>query len=363
MTPRASFAKFLAPLVVALAASMLCVAAPPPPPPPMETRLASLSLDFATPVDPALQSAVAAVDARLRAKHVIPDGSTAVGVFDLRTGRLALLRPDAIDYAASVPKIGILLAWFQTHPEAATSLDPAVRHEFGLMIKISDNAIAAKYSQLLGLKNIQHVLDSYGFYDAAHGGGIWVGKHYGKGTERYVDPVGGHSHGATVRQLLRFYLLLEQEKLVSPAASRTMREIFASPDIAHLDDKFVKGLAGRSLEIRRKAGWWEDWFHDTAVVTGPDRYYLLVAMTHHAKGDAYLVDLAPTVDDLLVATPSTGTLPAPSLTPSRQVRSPAIPFAPSPPLRFLPAREQTRPPRRHRRPPRRRARDHDALRP
>ena len=86
-----------------------------------------------------------------------------------------------------------------------------------------------------------------------------MGRHYGQGAERYGDPVADHSHAATVRQLLRFYLLLEQGRLVSPEASRTMRDIFASPDIPHMNDRFVKGLAGREVEVLRKAGWWEDW--------------------------------------------------------------------------------------------------------
>jgi beta-lactamase class A len=196
-----------------------------------------------------------------------PD-QTAVGVLDLKTLRLALLRPDKIDYAASVPKIVILLAWFQLNPDWAAKLDAPTRHEFGRMIKVSDNEIAAKYSQQLGLKAIQGVLDADGFYDAQHGGGLWIGKHYSKAGERYADPVGGHSHAATVRQLIRYYLMLEQGKLVSPAASKTMREIFASPDIAPLNDRFVKGLAGRDVQLIRKSGWWEDWSHDTAVVTG-----------------------------------------------------------------------------------------------
>lgn len=146
------------------------------------------------------------------------------------------------------------------------------------------------------------MVEVYGLYDAAHGGGLWLGKHYGKGTERYPDPVGGHSHAATVRQLLRFYLLLEQDRLVSPAASAAMRGIFASPDIAHREDKFLKGLAGRGLAVRRKAGWWEDWFHDTAVVTGGGRHYVIVALTYHAQGDAYLEEFAAAVDDLLSTT-------------------------------------------------------------
>ena len=63
----------------------------------------------------------------------------------------------------------------------------------------------------------------------------------------------------------------------------------------------MRGLAGRDVEIRRKWGSWEDWLHDTAVVTGPDRRYVLVALTHHPQGDAYLVDLAVAVDDSMRA--------------------------------------------------------------
>src|SRR6202000_1087263 len=114
------------------------------------------------------------------------------------------------------------------HPEAATNLEAATRHELGLMIKTSSNEMASKFSHELGLKQIEQVLNRYDLYDARHGGGIWVGKHYGRDTERIGSPVADNSHAATVRQLLRFYLWLEQDRLVSPAASKTMREIFAS---------------------------------------------------------------------------------------------------------------------------------------
>ena len=257
------------------------------------------TLSYETPVDAALQAQLKNIDVTLRERFGMAAEQTAVGVLDLNTLRLAIVRPDKIDYAASVPKIGILLAYFQLHPEAATNLDAQTRRELGEMIKISSNEMAAKYSQQLGLKQIQQVLNSYDFYDAARGGGLWIGKHYGKGGERYGDPLGDHSHGATVRQLLRYYLLLEQGKLVSAAASQTMRGIFASPDIAHLDDKFVKGLARRDVQILRKSGWWENWFHDTAIVTGGGRHYIIVAMTHHSKGDDYLTDFATAVDDVL----------------------------------------------------------------
>jgi beta-lactamase class A len=265
----------------------------------MKQSFTGYTLNYETPVDVALQAEVERIDDTLRAQHGMTTEHTAVGVLDLRRLRLALVHPDREEYAASVPKIGILLAYFALHPEAATNLDTTTRHELGLMIKVSNNEMAAKFSRELGLKQIQQVLDAQGFYDAKRGGGLWVGKHYGRGEERYGDPVANNSHAATVRQLLRYYLLLEQEKLLSPAASRTMREIFASPDIPHLQDKFVKGLAGRDTQVLRKSGWWENWFHDSAIITGADRHYILVALTHHPQGDAYLTDLARAMDDLL----------------------------------------------------------------
>jgi len=267
--------------------------------PDVNLRFHNYTLDHDTPVHPAFQAELERIDDELRARHGMTTEQTAVGVLDLKTLRLAMIHPDRGEYAASVPKIGILLAWFQLHPQAATNLDAQTRHELGLMVKASDNEMAAKFSQEMGLKQIQAVLNSYHFYDKDHGGGIWIGKHYGKGGERIGDPVGDHSHAATVRQLLRYFLLLEQRKLVSADASKTMREIFESPDIPHDRIKFVEALSDRNVRIIRKWGSWEDWKHDAAVITGPRRHYILVALTHHPKGDDYLVDLAKAVDDLM----------------------------------------------------------------
>jgi beta-lactamase class A len=259
----------------------------------------SFTMDYDTPVDPVLQRQLEQIDTRLRAKHGLPSAN--VGVLDLEHSRVAFIHPDQIEYAASVPKIGILLAYFHLHPEAATTLDPETEGELALMIKASSNEMAAKHSRAMGLREIQQVLNDYGFYDATRGGGLWVGKHYGPNSERIGDPVADHSHAATVRQLLRFYWMLDTGRLISPEASRKMRSIFLSPDIPHDDLKFVKGLAGRDLTILRKWGSYQDWLHDSALVIGPGRRYVVVGLTHHAAGDAYLEDLAREVDEVMAA--------------------------------------------------------------
>ncbi len=266
----------------------------------MNSKFQNYTLDYQTPVDAPLQAQLEKIDATLRTKYGMTTEQTAVGLLDLRSLRLAMVRPDYELYAASVAKLGIMLAYFQLHPEAATNLDPAMRHDLALMVRPSDDVAATRIAQTMGLKAIQQVLDSYHFYDASRGGGIWVGKYYGKVGERYGDPVADNSHAVTVRQVLRFYLLLEQHKLVSPAASQTMLDILATPDVPADDIKFVKGLAGRDVKILRKWGSWENWYHDTAIITGPDRCYVLVGLTQHPRGDEYLVDLAVAVDDLMI---------------------------------------------------------------
>jgi hypothetical protein len=94
--------------------------------------------------------------------------------------------------------------------------------------------------------------------------------------------------------------MLKQGKLVSPEASRTMLEIFAAPDVAHDDIKFVKGLEKRNVQIIRKWGSWQNWYHDVAIINGSGRNYILAGLTHHPKGDDYLVALAKAVDDLMM---------------------------------------------------------------
>jgi hypothetical protein len=166
------------------------------------------------------------------------------------------------------------------------------------MIKLSDNEMAAKYGQLVGLEKIRDLLagKEYHFYDKDHGGGLWYGKHYGVAEPRFGDPLDDQSHGATVRQCLRYYLLMEQGKLVNANVSRRIREIFASPQYEHTEGKFVKGLQGKNLSLIRKSGEWEDWFLDTARVQHGDDVYLIAAMTKHPKGEDYLAAIAGAVD-------------------------------------------------------------------
>lgn len=61
------------------------------------------TLDYDTAVDPALQRAVEALDARLREQYGMTSEQAAVGVIDLAHPRVAMLHPDPlVDLARGV---------------------------------------------------------------------------------------------------------------------------------------------------------------------------------------------------------------------------------------------------------------------
>src|SRR3954451_2956791 len=125
-----------------------------------QSPFANYTLDYNSPVNPELQARLESIDTALRAKYGMTTNQTAVGILDLNSLRLAMIHPDRIGYAASVTKIGIFLAYFQLHPEAATNLNPEIRHELALMVRPSSNEMAAKFSREMGLQQIQAVLNS-----------------------------------------------------------------------------------------------------------------------------------------------------------------------------------------------------------
>src|SRR6266478_2948830 len=143
------------PTILLVSGFALCVAGGSTVYPKMNRDLNEYMLDYTTPVDLPLQDNLQRVDASIRLKLGMTSDQTAAGVLDLNTLKLAMIRPDNEQYGASVPKIGILLAYFQLHPQAATNLNTQTRHELGLMIKASDNEMAAKFSRELGLQQIQ----------------------------------------------------------------------------------------------------------------------------------------------------------------------------------------------------------------
>ncbi len=175
--------------------------------------------------DRELQSQVDAALAKLGLDDDVRRNRLAVALVDVTDPdrpRLAAVNGDAMMYAASLPKIAVLLAAFEKIAQGKMKYDAENRRLLELMIRRSDNAATTEMMHRVGKKEIARVLLSprYRLYDPEHGGGLWVGKDYAKTGLWKRDPIHNLSHGATAIQVARFYYMLHTEKLVTPKWSR-----------------------------------------------------------------------------------------------------------------------------------------------
>ena len=222
-------------------------------------------------------------------------------VTDPARPRLAELNGHQMVYAASLPKIAILLGAAVAIHKGRLELDEELHKDLNDMIRHSCNACASRVLALVGQEELIEILQSpeYQFYDQQGTGGLWVGKAYGPEPAYKRDPLAGLSHGATAFQAARFYYKLETGTLVSPELSNMMLDTLSRPAISH---KFVKGLkAWERLEMYRKSGTWKTFHADSALVRYGGHAYIMVALAHSPEGSDWLEQLAAPLQTLAIA--------------------------------------------------------------
>jgi beta-lactamase class A len=235
---------------------------------------------------------------------LIDRGKMAVGLVDLSDPakpRFARVNGNTMMYAASLPKIAILLAAFQGFADGSLQETPQIRTDLIEMIRRSDNFAANQMVARIGLKKIAKVIldPHYRFYDKKKGGGIWVGSSFGRDGQENPEPLKNLHLAATVNQVCRFYYLLAYGRLINPARCRQMLKILAFPD---LHDKFVSMLEGAVPPnyLYRKSGEFRIWYSDSILVWDKTwRRYILVAMVEHRQGEQILRQMVPMVEDIL----------------------------------------------------------------
>jgi beta-lactamase class A len=169
-------------------------------------------------------------------KSLIDKKKMAVGVVDLsdpERPRFGRVNGRTMMYAASLPKIAILLAAYVSFDDGSLKETPEIHEDLIAMIRKSSNQAATRMINLIGFKKIRAVVTDprYQFYDKEKGGGLWVGKRYAKKGDRYPDPIKGLSHAATVTQVCRFYYQLANGRIINPQRSKEMLEILSNPKI------------------------------------------------------------------------------------------------------------------------------------
>ncbi len=257
--------------------------------------------------DPALQYQLETEIASLGLSAIVHDQRLAVALVDITDPhhpRFAAVNPDLGIYAASLPKIAILLGVFQKAADEGRTVDRDTISLCRAMIRESSNPAATELLNEIGFEYLADLLQSqrYGLYDEYHDGGLWVGKAYASTQAWKRDPVNDLSHGATVFQVARFYYLLETGRLVSPEASAKMKTILGKPALHH---KFVQGLLANrpGSRIYRKSGTWKEWHSDSAIVERDGRRYIAVALAQSRNGGSMMSRIIVALDDIVFAAP------------------------------------------------------------
>jgi beta-lactamase class A len=238
-------------------------------------------------------------------KELIDSKRMAIGLVDLRDPenvKFARINGNHMMYAASLPKIAILLAAMDAIEKGELKESSEVKKDMRLMISKSDNQASTRMIDRVGYAKIEEVMTNpkYEFYDEDTGGGLWVGKRYGGGGDTHREPIKNLSHAASVTQVCRFYYLLANGKLVNQERSAQMLDIMENPELHH---KFVNTLniLAPDARIFRKSGSWRNYHSDSALVWGIDknRRYILVALIEDAKGEQIIRNLVRPVETSL----------------------------------------------------------------
>ena len=232
-------------------------------------------------------------------QHLVEAGKVSiviVDISDLHHPRVAEENGDVMLYAASLPKIAILLGAYVEAERGNLVIDDDLRASMTRMIRNSSNVDATAVLGRVGFEQLAEILqsDPYRLYDPERGGGLWVGKEYGD-TLWQRDPINQITHGASAMQVARFYYLLVTNRLVSQQHTAEMLEILSNPAIKH---KFVKGLKEVSpdAKIYRKSGTWRNYHADSGIVETEHGRYIVVVVGEHPEGANDLVRFIKAVE-------------------------------------------------------------------
>ncbi len=238
-------------------------------------------------------------------KKLIESKKMGLSIMDIShsTPRYAQVNDLVMMYAASLPKIAILLAAEDQIACKQLKETAELDNDLKQMIAKSSNSAATRVIDRIGLDTIQSILiNKYGFYRPKENGGLWVGKRYGSGGKIKRDPLKNLSHAANTAQVCSFYYQLYKGKLISKERSEHMLSILEDPELHH---KLVNGIeqVDPNAKIYRKSGTWKNWHADSALVEIGGKTYIIAVLIESSKGESIIRNMVDPVFKILGTSP------------------------------------------------------------
>jgi hypothetical protein len=175
------------------------------------------------------------------------------------------------------------------------------RHHMEAMIGHSNNHSASVCIDRIGFQYLNGALKAEGLYSSEFGG-LWLGGDYA-GKEWMLEPRTKLTHvGATAKAVATFLTLLEDSRLVSPQASKEMRDIMGLAG-SWLEEGLSRAKPPRpATNVYAKVGL-QGTFHDCAVIERSQggksiRYAAVVLSAPHAQ---VIRDLVVKLDEYILA--------------------------------------------------------------
>jgi len=254
-----------------------------------------------------LQERLDSVLAQRHLTKLISENRLGITLFDLNTTpiiEIAQINGNNMMYAASLPKIAILFGLLKRVSEGTISWTPEIEQLATEMIRYSSNEAASELFYKTGPNFIESQLEDFNLYDLRNGGGLWVGKEYGKGIAWRRDPLLNISHAASAMKVAQLYYLLESGHLLPANQAKIMKEVLSNPGLNH---KFVKGLHSvcPDAKLFRKSGSWSTFHSDSALISNGEKNYIAVALLNDPNGQGILENLIVDLDQIVTGKGST----------------------------------------------------------
>jgi beta-lactamase class A len=229
-----------------------------------------------------------------------------VDLTDPRRLAAAAVRPDWETFPASLGKIAILLgvvnkAHDEHRPDELLTLRPSMDR----MIKASSNEDASALFSWAGHASIVAAVARHKLYDEKAGGLWWT-----PSAPWPKSPKGQLRIAATARQVARYFLMMEQGKLVTPEDSRLIKSVFHNAGLA----LFSKGIQKRfgDTEYYGKPGILGKEIAEGMLIEAPGaRYIVAIVMKGLDKDDPAFQEFGQSLHALMLERGKTRAPPAP----------------------------------------------------